>query len=147
MFSSTAEYALRAAVFLAGMDGRAATSQQVAAATRVPAGYLSKVLQDLVRAGLVSSQRGPGGGFTLARPAEEVSALDVINAVDPLERISTCPLGIHGANLCPLHRRLDKALELVEEALGASTIAEMVERPRGSSCKFPAAPVALRTTR
>ena len=144
MFSQTAEYALRAVVYLASQGGAAQTTQQIAEATRVPAGYLAKVMQGLSRAGLVYSQRGLHGGFTLARPADELTVLDVLEAVDPIRRIRTCPLGIKGhLNLCPLHRRLDQAMALVEKALRQSTIAELLaepERARGIPiplCSWP----------
>ncbi|MBY0307273.1 MAG: Rrf2 family transcriptional regulator [Phycisphaerales bacterium] len=129
MFSSTSEYALRAAVYLAGRAPDACTSEQIALATKVPAGYLIKVLQDLARAGLVSSQRGPNGGFKLLRPPGEITALEVINAVDPINRILRCPLGIpaHSKELCPMHRRLDHAIALVEQALSNSTLTDMTE--------------------
>jgi Rrf2 family transcriptional regulator, nitric oxide-sensitive transcriptional repressor len=57
--------------------------------------------------------------------------LDVINAVDPIRRIRTCPLGLksHGEQLCPLHRRLDNAMEMVEQAFAETTIAEMLAEP------------------
>ena len=64
MISQTAEYALRAMVFLA-MRESAATNEQIAQVTKVPPGYLSKILQQLGKAKLVSSQRGLGGGFVL----------------------------------------------------------------------------------
>ena len=103
------------------------TAQQIAETTRVPAGYLSKVMQSLTRAGLVHSQRGLHGGFTLTRPTDELTVLDVMEAVDPIRRIRSCPLGIKGhINLCPLHRRLDQAMARVEEALRESTIAELL---------------------
>src|SRR5262245_46906388 len=118
MFSQTAEYALRAVVYLAAQGGEPRTAQQIAEVTRVPAGYLSKVMQALSRAGLVHSQRGLGGGFTLAVPPADLTVLDVVQAVDPIRRIKSCPLGIKGhVNLCPLHRRLDQAIALVEKAL------------------------------
>lgn len=131
MFSSTAEYAFRAAVHLAGRSPEPCTSDQIALATQVPAGYLIKVLQDLARAGLVKSQRGPNGGFTLLRPPDQITALDVLNAVDPIQRIKACPLGIpsHARALCPMHRRLDHAIALVETALAGSTLLEMTEPP------------------
>src|SRR4029077_6761092 len=96
----------------------ARTTDQVAKATRVPRAYLSKVLQSLGRAGLVRSQRGIGGGMTLAKPAADLPSLEVVNAVEPIQRIRTCPLGLaaHGVHLCPLHRRLDNALALFEDA-------------------------------
>jgi Rrf2 family protein len=142
MFTQTAEYALRAVVYLAAQAGAARTTQQIAAATRVPAGYLAKVMQGLSRAGLVHAQRGLHGGFVLARPAEGLSVLDVIQAVDPIRRIRTCPLGIKGhLNLCPLHRRLDQAMGLVEDALRDSTIAELLTEPeRAKGIPIPLCP-------
>lgn len=137
MLSQTAEYALRAVVWLAAQDGQAQTTAQIAAATQVPAGYLAKVLQTLGRARLVSAQRGLGGGFTLARDPAAVTALDVIEAVDPIPRIMTCPLGFesHRGCLCPLHERLDRVIEVTVQALGASTIAEIVAE-QGQSKPF-----------
>jgi Rrf2 family nitric oxide-sensitive transcriptional repressor len=130
MFSQTAEYALRAAVYLASQEGTPRTTQEIAKATQVKIAYLSKVMQSLGRQGLVQSQRGLHGGFTLARPAEELTVLDIIQAVDPIQRIKSCPLGIQGHfNLCPLHRRLDLAMKLVEDALRKSTLAELLAEP------------------
>lgn len=140
MFSQTVEYALRAVVFLAQNRGSAAT-EQVAEATKVPPAYLAKVMQGLVRGGIVVSRRGVGGGVALARKPEELTVLEVVNAVDPIVRIRTCPLELssHGANLCPLHRRLDNALAMVEDAFRATTLAEVLSAPGESVplCDFP----------
>lgn len=128
MFSSTLEYALRAVTFLAARPGEGMSSVRVAQATHVPEDYLSKVLQQLVRGGVLTSQRGRNGGFQLARPAVEISMLAVVNAVEPITRIEKCPLGLrqHGVRLCPLHRRLDHAYGLVEKAFAETTLAELV---------------------
>lgn len=131
MISQTAEYALRAIVYLADQSESPQTTQQIAEVTRVPAGYLAKVMQSLSRAGLVRAQRGLHGGFTLAAPAKQLTVLDVVQAVDPLRRIEHCPLGIEGhQTLCPLHRRLDSAVAMVEKALGSTTIAEVLAEPK-----------------
>lgn len=134
MFSQTSEYALRIVVYLASLGGTPATIAQTAAATRTPAGYLAKVLVSLGRGGIVVSRRGLHGGSVLARAAEDISVYDVVQAVDPIKRITTCPLGLesHGVNLCPLHRRLDAAIASVEEALRSSSIAELVAEPTPS---------------
>jgi len=146
MFSQTAEYALRAVVYLASQEGMPRTTREIAKATQVKIAYLSKVMQSLVRRGLVQSQRGLHGGFTLARSADEVTVLDVIMAVDPIRRIQSCPLGIKGhLNLCPLHRRLDQAVKLVEDALRTSTLADLLAEPEQASgiplplCSWPEA--------
>lgn len=141
MFSQTVEYALRAVVYLARKDGEPATNEEVAEATRVRAPYLAKIFQGLVRAGIVRSQRGVGGGMALARPADSLTILEVVNAVEPIKRIKSCPLGLasHGANLCPLHKRVDAALAMVEEAFGGTTLSEVLSEPTSSVplCDFP----------
>src|ERR1041384_8003246 len=98
MISRTAEYALRVIVQLASLEGKPATTRQIAQATRVPEGYLAKVLQSLGRAGLIRSQRGLRGGSILVRLPEQISIYDVIDSVDPIQRIRSCPLGLksHG---------------------------------------------------
>ena len=131
MLSQTAEYALRAIVYLAGRDGKPVTAQNLAVAARVPADYLSKVLRILGRTGIVLAQRGKRGGFLLAKPAETLTILDVVNAVNPIPRIHTCPLRIrsHGSHLCALHKRIDTAMVMMEEAFGATTIADILNDP------------------
>ncbi|MEJ7607780.1 MAG: Rrf2 family transcriptional regulator [Bryobacteraceae bacterium] len=131
MFSQTADYALRAIVVLATDVKKTWTAQEISAQSKVPQDYLMKVFQALGRAGLVTAQRGRGGGFSLTRPPTEISVLDVISVVDPLRRIAYCPLGIeaHGTTLCPLHRKLDDAIRSVEEAFASTTIGELLADP------------------
>lgn len=129
MISQTAEYALRAVVYLGSQTGRPTTTQRIAAATQVPVGYLSKVLQSLGKAGLVEAQRGLRGGYVLARPTDELTVLDVINSVDPLQRIEGCPLGLqtHGEGLCSLHRCLDSGIAQVESLYRGTTIEQLLQ--------------------
>jgi len=131
MISQTVEYALRAVVHLASEAPASCKTQQIATITQVPAAYLSKVLQSLAKAKIVRSQRGIGGGVALAADPKVLSILDVVNAVDPLQRITTCPLGLksHGTHLCPLHRRLDNAMAQVEAAFANTTLAEVLSEP------------------
>ncbi len=128
MISQTSEYALRAVVCLGASNGQPMTSGAIAKLTQVPHDYLSKVLRGLSKAGLVDSQRGLGGGFVLARSLDEVSVLDVINAVDPLKRITHCPLALaaHRKQLCSLHKRLDEGIALIEALFDGTTIAELL---------------------
>lgn len=134
MFSQTVEYALRAMIFLAQNTEKPQSTEAIAEVTKVPAAYLSKVLQAMAKKGLVISQRGLHGGFRLAKSAEEVNILDIVNSVDPIVRIQTCPLELksHGTHLCPLHRRMDNAMAEVERALSESTLAEVLAEPTKS---------------
>lgn len=131
MISQTVEYALRAVVTLAQNSGRPVTSREIAQITKVPAAYLSKLMQGLVRGGIVHSQRGLHGGFVLTRDPDELSLWDIIEVVEPIQRIQECPLGIqsHGTMLCPLHRRLDSALATIETIFRETTLGQLLAQP------------------
>ena len=140
MFSQTVEYSLRAVVTLAQNKGQACTAQQISELTQVPGPYLSKVMQVLVRSGLVHSQRGLHGGFVLAKEAQDINILDVVDAVEPFKRIRACPLGLDTHDdLCPLHRCLDKGMALAEQAYRDTTIAELLNEPDSVTplCEIP----------
>jgi len=128
MFSQTTQYALRAIVTLAGSGDRVLTTTEIAERTQVPAGYLSKVLQNLGRAGLITAVRGLRGGYRLSRSADSICMLEVVNAVQPLGRIHTCPLGLpEHTSLCPLHRRIDDAIASIEHQLENTTLHELID--------------------
>ena len=128
MISKTAEYALRAIVTVAQHQDKSCSAQKISSVTQIPSPYLSKLMQVLVRAGLVRSQRGVRGGFMLTAELSELTMWDVVDAVEPLQRIRECPLGIksHEA-FCPLHQRLDDTMAMVETSLRETTIAELLE--------------------
>jgi Rrf2 family protein len=96
------------------------------------------VLQSLAIARLVVAQRGPSGGFSLARAPETISVYEVLQAVDPLKRILTCPLNLdtHREGLCRVHAHMDRALALVEQAFREATIADLLD-PEGPLAACP----------
>lgn len=128
MLSQTAEYALRAIVCLGRRFNEPLSTQRVAELTGVPTDYMSKVLQALGRHGLVRSSPGRNGGFLLVHAPEKMSILDVVDAVDPLQRIEHCPLNpkVKHSDLCPLHRELDKAIATVREAFAKCKVSDLV---------------------
>ncbi len=131
LMSDASEYALRAVVWLAQEAAEPKKVRDIAEATCAAPGYLVKVLQALARARILSAQRGTRGGFVLIRDPSQLSVLDVVNAVDPLERIQHCPLHLktHGKQLCPMHQRIDAALATVEAGFRESTIADLLNDP------------------
>lgn len=91
--SEAASLGLHAAVLLAAADGETISLAKINRILDVSEAHLSKVLQRLVKAGLVSSVRGPIGGFSLAKPAKEISLLDIYQAIDGPMAASECLLG------------------------------------------------------
>jgi Rrf2 family transcriptional regulator, nitric oxide-sensitive transcriptional repressor len=137
MISQTAEYALRAVVLLAHEHGKPCTAQQLADRSNIPFMYLSKIMASLTRGGIVRSQRGPGGGFVLIRPANEITMIDVITVVEPLKHFCECPLAGGGCEqpgpeLCPLHRRLQAVGDLLEQAFLETSIEDLLAEGAGS---------------
>jgi Rrf2 family protein len=139
LLSNTAEYALRIMITLAEASEDPLTSEQIAEHTRVPADYAVKVLQWLGRAQMVRGQRGRKGGFRLACDPEKTTLLDVVNVIDPLERISTCPLGrdAHQSQLCPLHHRLDEVVGILIDSLGKMTLQSVINGREGPALCQP----------
>jgi Rrf2 family protein len=130
VISQTAEYALRAVVHLAAReDTRPASAQEISRATKVPVGYLQKILRMLARADILTAQRGSGGGFALAKVSSAICVLDVLNATEAgVSRIERCPLGIPGhVRLCSLHGLLDEQIARTEQIFSSTSIASLVE--------------------
>lgn len=133
LLPKTAEYALRTVACLAKSPESVESAEVLAEVTKVPRRYLHKVLQDLVRADLVRSRPGPGGGYSLLRKPDDISILDVVNAVSPLERIRHCPLGLAShTSLCPLHKELDESYAATEAAYARVTMGQLMR----STSKF-----------
>tara|TARA_R110002111_G_scaffold262613_1_gene339531 strand:+ start:147050 stop:147427 length:378 start_codon:yes stop_codon:yes gene_type:complete len=113
---------------MGGQPGKPASADFLAEKTKVPRRYLTRVLQDLVAAGIVNSRSGPKGGYELVRDTAELTILDIVNAIAPLERITACPLGLKShTSLCPLHAELDRAYEATEAAFAKVFVKQLLE--------------------
>lgn len=152
MLTQTSEYALRAAVFLAARsETTPASAQEISEATRVPVGYLQKILRMMARKGILTAQRGSGGGFAMAKVPSAVSVLDVLRATDTQPaRIERCPLGIKGhTRLCSLHRMLDTEIARAEHTFGSTSLADLLDSQGGVRPLCDAAgrlPIAISAT-
>lgn len=129
LISQTAEYALRALALIAALpDGRSLTAIELAEHATVPVHYLSKVLRRLVAAGLLSSQKGHGGGFCLARVASEIRFADVLAAVGEPLVTGRCAFGYavcNAENPCPLHPAWKLLNESFERWAATTTLADV----------------------
>ena len=83
LYSRSTEYAIRSFVYLARIpDGEFAMVRRIAQDEKIPAHFLAKILQDLTRKGLLRSNKGPSGGFSLRIPASQIRLLDLVEAID-----------------------------------------------------------------
>lgn len=137
LFSDAAEYGLRAVVWLSQHPEEPKKVREIAQGTRAAPGYLIKALQDLTKAGILRAQRGSQGGFSLMRDPAQLSMLEVVNAIDPIERINSCPLGLdeHASGLCPMHQRFDDLLAGLELSFAQTSIAQFVDASASSSVR------------
>ena len=131
---------------LAQRPGQTFKLREIAEGTKAAPGYLIKVLQSLAKAGILSAQRGSTGGFSLVREPSKLSVLEVINAVDPIERIHSCPLGLksHGTCLCPMHKRIDDAMARIEATFQDSSVADILD-PDAASLPMSDGPLEIGT--
>jgi Rrf2 family protein len=128
-----ADYGLMAMKHLAeNADQGAFSAKDVAEAYGIPPEALAKILQKLVKAGLLHSQQGMNGGYTLARDAGSISAFEVIRAIDGPLFITSC-ISVRGecgqSNRCTIREPLRRVNQSLEEVLKSITLLEMREAP------------------
>lgn len=126
------DYAVRVMIHLAALPaGSNVRQSDLAAATGVSGHFLSKVLQQLVRTGLIRSQRGLGGGYVLAQPGEKISLLTIVAAMEGSVRLNQCleegPT-CERKGCCPAHDVWFEAQLALEKVLGGISVAELAQR-------------------
>ena len=127
-----ADYGLMAMKHLAEHgDQGALSAKDVAEAYGIPSEALAKILQRLVKAGLLQSQHGTNGGYTLARDASRISAFEVIRAIDGPLFITSC-ITVRGecgqTDRCTIREPLRRVNQSIEDVLRRITISEMKEK-------------------
>jgi Rrf2 family protein len=120
-------------------------ARDIAVAEDIPRSFLSKILHQLGQKGLVRSQKGPGGGFELARPASELTLEEVSLAVDGVHQVAQrCLLGrpeCNDADACALHHAWKNWRSEYARTIGALTLAAVAQAP-GASPPGPDDPVS-----
>jgi Rrf2 family protein len=132
MFSATADYALRALLFLARYPSEPKKADAIADAIGAPRNYLAKTLNTLAREGIVTSNRGPLGGFSLAVAPSALMLERVIGVFDEPNRNPKCLLRdapCNPADACTAHRRWQAITHPVRETLAATSIADLLSAP------------------
>ncbi|WP_263416087.1 RrF2 family transcriptional regulator [Terriglobus albidus] len=126
-----ADYGLMALKYLAEhVDNGAQSAKDIAEAYHIPAQLLAKILQTLAKGGLLVSTAGTHGGYALARPANQISAFEVIRTIDGPLFITSC-ITIHGAcdltSTCTIKEPLRKVNDSIKELLSGITVADLAE--------------------
>jgi len=137
MLSQTAEYALRATLYLAEHPAGSARVGDLAAALEVPQNYLSKTLHQLAKAGILTSTRGKHGGFRLARPSGEIRLLEIVAPFERFTDARQCLLGstvCSDQSPCAAHSRWKEVKERSNAFFRDTSLKDLIR---------PAAPVAL----
>jgi len=132
MLSKTAEYALRAVVAIARVEGedRPVLAREISTKGHIPNKYLSKVLRDLVHAGVLSSTRGIGGGFRLRRKADKLKLGEIVRPFDDISARGRCPLGHTKCNddaPCAIHERWQPVKEAFRVLMDETTVGELLK--------------------
>jgi len=134
MLNQSAEYALRATLYMANLGpDRAYKATNVAQALGLPANYLSKVMHELVRSHVLKSVRGPTGGYSLAVAPAKLALEKIIAPFQDLEPRSACLMGDRRCNRkrpCPAHERWGRIKESLAASLQQTTLADMLPLPR-----------------
>lgn len=121
-----------------------ASAKEIADAYHIPPQLLAKILQTLARAGLLVSHAGTNGGYSLARPAAQVSAFEVIRAIDGPLFITSC-ITIHGTcdldSHCTIKEPLRKVNDSIKELLSGLHIADLAEAPDHDGARAGGTPV------
>ncbi len=132
LFSRQCEYALQALMFIALQDhNRSIPIKELTEKLDIPYHFVAKTLQSLTHKGLLISHKGPSGGFALAKPAEHITLLDIIEAIDGASFMRDCILGFEQCsqeNPCALHDQWHSSREGIAAMLKNKSIAEMAAR-------------------
>lgn len=130
IYSRSAEYAIRAFVYLAEVpEDDYAMAKVIAEKTDIPSHFLAKILQQLARKGFLRSNKGPRGGFILRRPAADITLLQLVDAIDGLSEYEHCPGGMsecNDKNPCGMHETWSVLRSRIIQYLEETTIADVV---------------------
>lgn len=147
LFSRACEYGLRAAFYVAAQksDGYLPI-RGVGDALGISVPFLTKVLQQLSQAQLLTSFRGPSGGIALARPADQITLYEIVVAIDGPELFVSCVLGLPGCGAqkpCPLHDGWTIERERLHALFSRTTLADVAQRLYESDLRLAALPELL----
>jgi Rrf2 family protein len=136
MLSNTSKYAVRAVIYLGLKANRKQMIgiKQISRELDIPAPFLSKILQSLAKQKLLYSNKGPNGGFALARDPEKISIMDILKVIDGLDLFKKCVLGVRYCsdqiNPCVLHSYYSGLRDEMKKKFEVITLGKIIEEVR-----------------
>ncbi len=129
LYSKSCEYSFRALTHIALHGDKFCMAKNIAKGENIPLYFLAKLLQDLVKFGLLRSFKGPTGGFMLAKPASKIALYDVMQLIDHENLEERCAVGLYGCSdntPCPIHESWKGLREQILTYLRSTTIEDLV---------------------
>jgi len=132
MFSRSCEYALQGILYITlhSKNGNAVGLKQISESQKVPLHFLSKILQQLVKAKILSSIKGPNGGFMLNVSPNRLRLIKVVETIDGLDIFERCGIGLKKCSdktPCPIHFDFKVVKEKIRQVLTEKTLAELCD--------------------
>ncbi len=130
MFSNSTKYAIKAVLYLAvhSSEAHKIMIKDIAEPINVPKAYIAKLLQQLAKRHIISSTKGPKGGFYLNENNRNATIIDIVNVIDGEERLQSCLLTLkecNSANPCALHHLIFNEKQIIQENLAKTTLEEL----------------------
>lgn len=144
ILSNTCKYAIRASIYLALNDGESQKIgiKKIAEDLDIPTPFLGKILQDLVKHKILSSTKGPHGGFGLEKDPSEITLLEIIDVTDGMDMFYECLIGLptcrdHDPNFvpCPINKKFRPISKQLYELFQTETIENLKEEIKNSKGK------------
>jgi Rrf2 family protein len=133
MLSNTCKYAIRACIYLAlnADEEKKIGIKKISDDLKIPMPFLGKILQSLAKSKVLLSTKGPNGGFCLAKPANKISLMEIVEAIDGDESFTSCVIGVTSCSTseahCPIHEKYGPLREKIKELFEVQDIGELAQ--------------------
>lgn len=142
LLSSACVYGLRASVYLASVSNESFTSiTKISEDLEISRHFLTKVLQQLTEAELMESMKGPKGGVRLAYSGDDIQLIDIVAAIDGMDLLTECALGLPGCGSekpCPIHDKWADTRDEIRKMLSDTTLSGLVSKGKEGDLRLTA---------
>jgi Rrf2 family protein len=133
MLSNTCKYALRSVIYISlnAKDGKKIGLKKISDDLNIPSPFLGKILQNLAKHKIISSTKGPNGGWGILKDPDKITILDIYEIIDGLDYFTNCLIGVQSCtddpvnSPCPLHSKYSPIRKQVYDLFSSTTIGEL----------------------